>query len=148
MSTYTQIIYQIVFGTKNRLPVLIKDNRDELFRYITGILKNKNCHVYRINGIEDHLQIITDLHPTVALANLVKDIKLGSSAYIKEKRLFPNFIGWQEGYGAFTYTVKGKERLIAYVMNQEDHHKKQSFMDEYRAFLMEHNIEFDERYLL
>jgi putative transposase len=148
MSTYTQIIYQIVFGTKNRLPVLIKDNRDELFRYITGILKKKNCHVYRINGIEDHLHIITDLHPTVSLANLVKDIKLGSSAYIKEKGLFPKFVGWQEGYGAFTYTVKEKERLIAYVMNQEDHHKKQSFKDEYRAFLMEHNIEFDERYLL
>jgi len=148
MSTYTQILYQIVFGTRNRSPVLVKGNRDELFSYIGGILKNKNCHVYCINGVEDHLHIVTHLHPTISLSNLVKDIKMGSSAYIKEKKLFRGFEGWQEGYGAFTYTIKEKGRLIEYVKNQEEHHKMVSFIEEYKGFLKENNIAFEEKYLL
>jgi REP element-mobilizing transposase RayT len=146
MSTYTQIIYQIVFGTKRRERTLTKDNRDELFKYICGLLANKNCHVYRVNGVEDHLHIVTHLHPNVALGALVKDIKLASTHYIKEKKLFKNFAGWQEGYGAFTYTVKEKERLIAYVMNQEEHHRKKSFQKEYIRLLEEHQIDFDKEY--
>src|SRR5205814_4492555 len=120
MSTYTQIIYQIVFGTKSREQTLIKENRDELFKYISGILKNKNCHLYCINGVEDHVHIITHLHPSVSLASIVKDIKMASTVYIKEKNLFPNFKGWQEGYGAFTYSIKEKYNLIEYVKNQEE----------------------------
>jgi putative transposase len=112
MSTYTQILYQIVFSTKKRERTLIKDNRKELFTYIWGILQNKKCHLYRINGVEDHLHIVTHLHPTVALSGLIKDIKVASSGYIKEKALFPDFSAWQEGYGAFTYSIKDKDRLI------------------------------------
>lgn len=148
MSTYTQIIYQIVFSTKHREPVMTKKNRDELFKYIWGILKNKNCHLYRINGVEDHLHIVTHLHPSVSLASLVKDIKVASSIYIKEQNLFEGFTGWQDGYGAFTYTVKERDRLIEYVKNQEEHHKIKTFKDEYRQLLQEHEIEFDEKYLL
>lgn len=148
MSTYTQIIYQIVFSTKHRERVMTKKNRDELFKYIWGIIKNKNCHLYRINGIEDHLHIVTHLHPSVSLASLVKDIKVASSIYIKEQNLFDGFIGWQDGYGAFTYTVKEKDRLIEYVKNQEEHHKIKTFKDEYIELLKEHEIEFDEKYLL
>lgn len=147
MSTYTQIIYQIVFGTKHRERTLSSPNRNELFKYISGLIKNKSCHLYRINGVEDHIHIVTHLHPSAALASLVKDIKLASSAYIKEQGLFNNFNGWQEGYGAFTYTIKEKERLIEYVKNQEAHHKLKSFRDEYRELLIEHGIEFDEKYL-
>ena len=84
MSTYTQILYQIVFGTKNKEQTLTKNNRDELFKYIWGILKNNKCHLYRINGVEDHIHIFTHLHPTIALSALVKDIKVSSSLYIKE----------------------------------------------------------------
>lgn len=148
MSTYTQIIYQIVFSTKHREPLMIKKNRDELFKYIWGIIKNKNCHLYRINGVEDHLHIVTHLHPSVSLASLVKDIKVASSIYIKEQKLFEGFTGWQDGYGAFTYTVKEKDRLIEYVKNQEEHHKIKTFKDEYKELLKEHEIEFDEKYLL
>jgi REP element-mobilizing transposase RayT len=97
MSTYTQILYQIVFSTKHRKPTLVKEKRAELFNYIWGILKNKKCHLYRINGVEDHLHILTSIHPSVAPAALVKDIKLASSSYIKEKALFPGFSGWQDG---------------------------------------------------
>jgi putative transposase len=148
MSTYTQILYQIIFSTKNRRPVLIKENRDDLFKDIWGILKNKRCHLYRINGVEDHLHIVTHLHPSVSLSSLVKDIKLGSSSFIKEKLLFPKFNGWQEGYAAFTYTYKDKDHLIDYVKNQEEHHKKVTFKEELIALLKEHDIEFDEKYLI
>ena len=148
MSTYTQILYQIVFGTKYREKVLLKDGRDELFKYITGLIKNKNCHLYIINGVEDHIHIVTHLHPTVSLSSLVKDIKLASSIYIKENSLFKDFINWQEGYGAFTYSIKEKDRLIEYVKNQEEHHRKKSFREEYVKLLGEHGIEFDEKYLL
>lgn len=148
MSTYTQILYQIVFSTKEREPTLDKENRAVLFKYIWGILNNNHCHLYRLNGVEDHLHIITHLHPSVALAELVKDIKLASSGYIKSNKLFKNFMGWQNGYGAFTYSIKEKERLIDYVKNQEEHHKIISFRDEYISLLSEHQIEFDEKYLL
>src|SRR5699024_5865330 len=131
MSTYTQILYQIVFSTKNRSRTLDKTNREWLFKDIWGIIKNKNCHLYRINGVEDHLHIVTHLHPTISLASFVKDIKLGSTAFIKENNLFPKFNGWQNGYGAFTYSIKEKERLIEYVKNQEEHHRKQTFREEY-----------------
>lgn len=120
--TYTQIIYQIVFSTKNRERTLHKDNRDDLYIYIWGLLKNKNCHLYRIGGVEDHIHILTHIHPSVSLASVVKDIKLASSKYIKENNVFNNFNGWQEGYGAFTYSIKEKDNLIEYIKNQEQHH--------------------------
>ncbi len=148
MSTYTQILYQIVFGTKRREKTMINPNRQELFKYINGILKQKNCHVYRINGVEDHLHIVTHIHPSLSLASLVKDIKLASSDYIKKTELFPKFSGWQEGYGAFTYSTKEKDRLINYVKNQEEHHKVKTFKEEYIQLLKEHEIEYDEKYFL
>lgn len=148
MSTYTQLLYQIVFSTKYRNPSLTKPNRDELYKYIWGVLKNKNCHLYRIGGIDDHLHIVTHIHPSVALADLVKDIKLASSDYIKTNQLFPNFDGWQVGYGGFTYSIKEKDRLIEYVKNQERHHETKSYRDELIELLKEHGVEFDEKYLL
>jgi REP element-mobilizing transposase RayT len=148
MSTFTQILYQIVFSTKYREKTLTADTRNELYKYIYGILENKNCHLYRIGGISDHLHIVTHLHPSISLASLVKDIKVASSVYIKKNQLFEEFNGWQDGYGAFTYSIKEKERLIEYVKNQEAHHQKKSFKKEYIELLQEHNIPFDEKYLL
>ena len=147
MSTYTQILYQIVFGTRNREPVLIKASRPELFKYIHGILSNKKCHPYQINGVEDHLHIITHLHPTVALSDLVKDSKVASAGYIKDEKLFPHFKTWQEGYGAFTYHIGMKETLVNYVVNQEEHHRTRTFKEELENFLREHNVIYDEKYL-
>ena len=147
MATYTQILYHIVFSTKNREQVLVKENREKLFRYIWGLIKNKKCVLYQINGVEDHLHIATHLHPTVTLADLVKDIKVASSIWIKEEGVFPMFSGWQEGYAAFTKSIGDKEVLMNYIRNQEEHHRKVSFRDELIALLLEQNIEFDERYL-
>lgn len=148
MSTYTQIIYQIVFGTKNWERTLTKDHRSKLFEYIIGILANNKCHVYCINGVEDHIHIIAQLHPTVALSWLIKDIKLATSALIKERNMFNRFGGWQVGYGGFTYSINEKSRLVDYVNNQEEHHKRVSFKEEYLALLKENGIEFDEKYLM
>lgn len=147
MGTYTQILYQIVYSTKNRSPTLVTEKRKELYKYIWGILKNKKCHLYQIGGIEDHVHIVTHLHPSVALSDLVKDIKLASTDYIKNEKLFTNFNGWQDGYGAFTYSIDAKENLINYVKNQEEHHKKKTFIEEYKELLQEYKIEFDEKYL-
>jgi putative transposase len=148
MSTYTQILYQIVFSTKNVERTMIESGQDILYKYIWGILKNKKCHLYRIGGVEDHIHIITHVHPTVAVAYLIKDVKIASSNYIKTENIFPDFNGWQDGYGAFTYSISAKDNLIEYVKNQKDHHRKVSFKDEYTNLLKEHAIEFDEKYML
>ena len=147
MSTYTQILYQIVFSTKNREKTLQELNRNELFGYIWGILKKKNCHLYRIGGVEDHLHIVTHIHPMIAPSLLIKDIKLASSKLIKQEDLFPSFNGWQDGFGAFTYAYSSKDELIEYVKNQVEHHKTISFKDEYIKLLNDNGIEFDEKYL-
>ena len=148
MSTFTQILYQIVFSTKNREKTMAKESHTRLFKYIWQLLQNKNCHLYRIGGVEDHLHIITHIHPMIAPALLVKDIKLSASDFIKNEELFPQFNGWQDGYGAFTYHISAKDNLINYVKNQEEHHKKISFKEEFIELLKEHGIEFDEKYLL
>ena len=148
MSTYTQILYQLVFSTKNRSKTLCTENRKELFKYIYGILKNKSCHVYCINGVSDHLHIVTHLHPSVTLASLIKDIKLASTIYINKQNFFPDFYGWQDGYGAFTYSSRDKDRLIEYVKKQEEHHHLKTSREEYIELLHEHGIEYDEKFLL
>ncbi len=146
MSTYTQILYQLIFSTKYRNPTLLKENRADLYNYMHQILLNKDCFVHQIGGIEDHTHIVFALHPSVALADLVRDIKLSTNAFIKEKAIFPHFEGWQSGYGAFTYSVAAKKNLIAYVKNQEEHHKTQNSTDELKEILKEFQIEYDERY--
>ena len=148
MSTYRQIFYQIVFSTKNREAVITEAHQEELYKYIWGIINKKQCKLYRINGMEDHLHIFSDLHPSIALADYVKDIKLASSSWMKSSGLFANFNGWQDGYGAFTYSIKEKQTLIEYVKNQKEHHKTEKFYDEYKRLLIENDIEFQEKYLL
>ena len=147
MSTYTQFLYQIVFSTKNRERTLIESGREQLFAYIWGVLKTKKCHLYRIGGVEDHLHIIAHIHPMIAPSNLIKDIKLASSKLIKQENIFPNFNGWQDGFGAFSYHYSAKDNLIEYVKNQAEHHKNISFKEEYIALLEENGIEFDEKFL-
>jgi REP element-mobilizing transposase RayT len=148
MATFTQIYYHIVFSTKNRERVLLANKRDDLFRYTWGILQNKDCHLCRIGGVEDHVHILTGLHPTIALADLVKDIKTSTSSWIKAENIFPNFTYWQDGYGAFTVSHRDKDDVIEYIKGQEEHHKTVSFKDELREFLVKHGVTFDEKYLV
>ena len=147
MSTFRQIYYQIVFSTKHRKQVLSIEHEDQLYKYIWGIVKNKNCTLYRINGMPDHIHLFTDLHPSISLSSFVKDIKVSSNLWIKQSGLFPEFEEWQSGYGAFTYSEKEKDMVISYIKNQKEHHKNESFEDEYKNLLKFHEVEFDEKYL-
>ena len=109
------------------------------------MIKKKNCKLYWINGIEDHIHIFSDLHPTVSLSDYIKDIKVASSTWMKASNNFSKFEAWQEGYGAFTYSIKEKDMVISYVKNQKEHHKTETFYDEFRRLLTENGIEFDEK---
>ena len=148
MATYTQILYQIVFSTKYAENTMQLNNSDKLYRYIRGVLKNKKCILYGINGTENHLHIITHIHPAIAVSDIVKDIKVSSSGWIKQENIFPEFTFWQEGYGAFTYHINQKDVLLNYVKKQREHHRVITFREEYRKLLNEHGIEFEEKYLL
>ena len=147
MSTYGHALYQLVYSTKYREKTLVKKDRETLFRYIWGLLNNKKCYLYRIGGVEDHIHIIVDVHPSNSISDLIKDIKLASSDFIKSNHLFPKFNGWQTGYAYFTYSNEARTNLIEYVKNQESHHHKKSFKEELIELLQEHGVEFDENYL-
>ncbi|MGD9929640.1 MAG: IS200/IS605 family transposase [Mangrovibacterium sp.] len=148
MSSYRQILYHLTFHTKNSEKVLNNSDNEGLYRYIWRILKNKNCKLYRINGVEDHVHLVCDLHPSIALANLIKDIKVSSHGWIKEQGNYPKFRRWAEGYGAFTLSLKEKDAVIRYVIQQQEHHQKESFREEYIRLLKENGIDFDEKYLI
>jgi REP element-mobilizing transposase RayT len=145
--THTQLIYHIVFSTKYREPTIEKDQKKRLFAFIYRLLINKKCHLYRINGVEDHIHIVTHIPPSLTISSLVKDIKVSSGLFIQREAIFKNFKGWQNGYGAFTAYFATKDRLINYVKNQEVHHQKKSFFDEYKGLLEEHGIAFDQKFL-
>ena len=149
MSTYTQILYQLVFGSKDYTPFLTLQNENILFPYIAGILKNKSCHSYIVGGTSNHIHIITHIHPSVALSILMKDIKLASHKMILDNgNLFSHFTGWQVGYGAFTYNISSKISLIRYVENQREHHKMCSYKKELTSLLKENSVDYIDDYLL
>ena len=146
MSTYTQILYHVVFSTKDRERVLSKAGRDDLYRFIWGVLKERESHLYRIGGVDDHVHMLISLHPSIALADLVKEIKTASSKWIKGTGVFPIFTHWQPGYGAFTHSLAEKDDLIEYIKSQEEHHKVVSFREEYEALLKKAGLVLDPKY--
>lgn len=147
-NTYTQLLYHIVYSTKNRQPVLDANHRPGLFKYLWGIHKNLDCNLYRIGGVDDHIHILTHMPTTLCIADYVREIKTGSARWIKEQTLFPLFTGWQDGYGAFTASFREKDDLIEYIKGQEEHHRRESYIEEYRRLLREAGIVFDEKYLV
>ncbi|NLJ44838.1 MAG: transposase [Bacteroidales bacterium] len=146
MSSYRQHLYHIVFRTKDSKPTIKLENSDQLYSYITGVIKKKNSYLYRINGVENHVHILTDMNPSIAPVNFVKDIKVSSSIWIKGSGLFPSFRGWSDGYGSFTCSYKDLGKLIEYINNQREHHKKKAFEEEFRILLHEYGINIDERF--
>jgi len=141
---HRQILYHIVFRTKYSENVIDLKYSEDLYKYIWGIIKNKNCHLYRINGMEDHIHILSDLHPSVALADFIKDIKIASSKWMKASGNFPRFKGWGKKYCALTYSYKEKDILINYIKNQREHHKRITFQEEIRKIFADHGIDEDE----
>jgi REP element-mobilizing transposase RayT len=128
------------------LHTIKQENVDELYSYIAGIIKNKNSHLYRINGIENHLHILTDMHPSIAPMNFMRDVKVSTSLWMKSSSLFPAFKGWAEGYGSFTCSYYDLDRLVEYIKNQQLLHKKMTFEEEYRILLSEHGITPDNKF--
>ena len=143
---YTQILYHIVLRTKWSEPSIIQENAPSLYKYIWGIIKNKQGTLYRINGMEDHIHILSDLHPSLALADFVKSIKVATSLWMKQSPDFPSFKGWGEGYAAFTYAYKQKEVLINYIKRQQVHHRKENTRDELMRIWKENGMDTDVRY--
>lgn len=135
----------IVFSTKDRLPFLAeRDLREQMHAYLGGIAKNKGCQPLGIGGVEDHVHILVGLSRSITVADLIRDLKSNSSSW--GKKGVPAF-SWQSGYGAFTFGSRDLERERLYVRNQEQHHSKHSFQDEFREFLRESGLEWDEKYV-
>lgn len=142
-----QSYFHIIFSTKNRTSVLQEDSRKDLYNYIWGIIRKKNCHLYRIGGAEDHIHIFTSLHATVCLADFVRDIKSSTTAWIHREHIFKDFDSWQTEYGSFTKADRDRQTVIDYIKNQHEHHKNESSFDEFKRLLDEEGIDYDDRYL-
>lgn len=143
MSSYTCLINHIVFSTKSRRPTLVLDHRRELLTYCCGIIKGMNCFTQRINCVEDHMHILVGFHPTVSVATFVKRFKLSSGNWIREHGGFPRFDHWQEKYGAFSVSWEERNHLIEYIKTQDDHHKNENSLDEFRRLVAQAGLELD-----
>ena len=146
-NTYTQIHIQAIFAVQNRDCVIGNSWKNELIKYIAGIIKTHQHKPLAINGMPDHLHVFFGMRPTQSLSELMQDIKGGSSKWINEKGFLKSRFSWQEGYGAFSYSKSQIPNVIDYINNQEEHHRKKSFIEEYKEFLEEFNIDYDERYI-
>ncbi len=147
MSTYSQIYIQVVFAVKNRNALISQTWEDQLYKYITGIVKNKGQKLIAINGVADHIHFLIGMKPACCLADLVREIKKSTNTFTKENNLCRFKFEWQEGYGAFSYSHSELDRVVAYIGNQKEHHLKKSFKEEYKNFLTEFNIEHKDEYL-
>jgi putative transposase len=146
-NTYTQLHIHLVFAVKYREGLIRKEWKDDLYKYITGIIQNNKHKVLIINGMPDHIHILIGFRPTQALADLMRDIKQMSSLWINEKHFVKGKFAWQDGYGAFSYGQSQLPDIIEYIIKQEEHHKKRSFLDEYKGFLKLFAIDFEEEYV-
>jgi putative transposase len=146
-NTYTQIHIQAIFAVRNRDCVISPIWQPELYKYITGIVQNNKHKLLAINGMPDHLHLMIGLRPAQSISELLQDIKGSSSAWINQKRFLKTRFSWQEGYGAFSYSKKELPNVIHYIMNQQQHHQKETFIKEYTSLLDEFEVDFDERYL-
>lgn len=143
---YTQIYIQIVFAVKGRENHISKTWRDELHKYISGIITNKGQKSIIVNGVSDHVHVFVGLKPAMALSDLVRDIKNNSTNFINEKKFVKGKFSWQEGYGAFSYAHSQIEQVYNYILNQEQHHHKKTFKEEYLDLLEKFQVEYDEKY--
>lgn len=146
-NTYTQIHIQAVFAVHNRKSLINPKWKDELYKYITGIIQNYDHKVLAINGMSDHIHILMGLRPTQSLSDLMKQVKQDSSKWINQKGFIDGKFSWQAGYGAFSYSKSQLSNVIDYIKNQEEHHRKKSFAEEYVAFLNAHGVDYDDRYV-
>ena len=146
-NNFTQIHIQVVFAVQNRESLIRNDWKTELYKYLTTIIQNESHKVLQINGTFDHIHILFGMRPIQSLSDLMKKMKGESSAWINRKGFCKSKFSWQEGYGAFSYSKSQLPKVISYIQNQEMHHKKKVFIEEYKEFLTAFEIDYDERYI-
>ncbi len=147
-NTYTQLFVQIVFAVKYRARLIAPHWKDDLERYISGIVQTKGHKLIRICCMPDHAHIFIGMRPHEALSNLVRDIKKDSTNFVNAPGLTFGRFAWQEGFGAFSYAQSDVDRVVWYIMNQQAHHRKATFREEFEMFLREHEIKFDPKYVV
>jgi REP element-mobilizing transposase RayT len=146
-NTYTQIYIHVVFAVEGRQSLIKPERNDELQKYITGIVSAQKQKLIAINNMPDHLHLLVGLRPDSSLSDLVRDVKAGSSKFINEKRWVMGRFSWQEGFGAFSHSRSQLGAVIRYIGNQQKHHAKQSFREEYVALLEKFGVDYDPRYI-
>ncbi|MBO4530200.1 MAG: IS200/IS605 family transposase [Paludibacteraceae bacterium] len=146
-NTYNQIYIHLVFAVKYRDAVISQSWRQELYKYITGLIGNRGHKVYAIGGMSDHIHILISLSPKQSISELVLEIKRASTLWIKERGYVKCQFAWQEGFGAFSYGMSQIDNVVRYIQNQEIHHAKRSFRNEYVSFLELFNVEYNEKYI-
>ena len=146
-NTYTQLHIQFVFAVKFRRALIEKSWKNDLHKYITGIIQANDHKMLQINSMPDHIHILVGLNPVQAISSIIQNVKTESSKWIKEQQYCNAKFAWQDGYGAFSYSKKDVHNVISYIQNQEAHHKKEAFIPEYIKLLNEFDIEYDERYI-
>lgn len=145
-NTYTQLHIQFVFAVKFRQGLINPAWKDRLHAYITGIFQHNKHKMLQINSMPDHIHILIGMRPHQSISSLIQNVKTESSKWIKEQNLCDQFY-WQEGYGAFSYAKNQVSNVIQYIKNQEEHHAKNSFLDEYKKLLSEFDIDWEQEYL-
>ena len=147
MSTHQQLLYHIVFSTKNRQRWLTDGFREDVFKYMTGIAKNQGGFAIRVGGFYDHVHLLVRIPAKLSVSDFVGTLKSNTSKHINDTSELLQKFGWQDGFGAFTVSVSQKDKVVGYIENQMVHHSKQSFEDEYLHLLNKHEIEFDPKYV-
>ena len=146
-NTYTQIYIHVVFAVESRQNLMAPEHNDELQKFITGIVSRQNQKLIAINNMPDHLHMLIGLRPDSSLSDLVRDVKAGSSKFINEKRWVVGRFSWQEGFGAFSYSRSQLGMVIRYIENQQKHHAKKSFREEYVELLEKFGVDYDQKYI-
>jgi len=146
-NTYSQIYIQVVFAVQGRPNVIPEQNKEELHKYMTGIVRERDQKLLAVHCMPDHTHILIGLRPSMALSDLVRDVKNGSTNFINRSGWVMGRFSWQEGFGAFSYGHSQLKRIMDYIRDQERHHARNSFRDEYRRFLKRYEIEHDEKYI-
>ena len=147
MSTYSQIYIQIIFAVKGRDSLIQSEWEEQLYKYITGIVQNKEQKMLAINGVDNHIHFLIGMRPSCCLSDLVREIKKSTNVFINDNKLTKFKFSWQSGFGAFSYSHSQLDNVIAYIMNQKEHHKKKTFKEEYIEFLHLYKINYDDKYL-
>jgi putative transposase len=146
-NSFSQIYLQFVFAVQNRQSLITKEHKEELHKYVTALVQNRKAKMLAINCMPDHIHLFVGFKPTILISDFVKEIKVESNEFINNKKWLKGKFNWQEGYGVFSYSHSHIDAVVKYVLNQEAHHQKKTFKQEYLELLEKFEIPFEERFL-